>query len=109
MKGIQLGYGPTGSGTVVPPPSLLILMYSLPSTVDCRVRSCEVWYCGALSLPLDGGVEGTVLLGLVLLRPSLPVGTAVLSVSTVEGRAWSYGVWYCCASSFPLIRSYSLV
>ena len=74
------GYGPTGSVTVLPPPSLLILLYPLVLTVGWRVWSYGVWFCFAPSLPLDtnvfppldGGVEGMVLRGLVLLCPLPP-------------------------------------
>ena len=95
------GYGPTGSGTVVPPPSLLILRYSLVLKVEWRVWSYGVWYCCALSLPLDtavfsrldSGVEGIVLGGLATVAPphslSIPPSSLVL---TVEWRVWSYGV-----------------
>ena len=46
-------YGPTGSGTVVPPPSLLILLYSLVLTGEGRVWPSGVWYGCAPSPPLD--------------------------------------------------------
>ena len=59
------------SGTVVPPLSLLILLYSLVLTVEGRVWSYEFWYCGA---------------------PSIPLHTAVYSRLTVEWRVLSYGV-----------------
>ena len=45
-----------GSGTVVPPHSLLILLYSIVLTVKRRVWSYGVWYCCAPSLPLDTAV-----------------------------------------------------
>ena len=37
------GYGPTGSSTVVPTPSLLTLLFSLVWTVESRVWSYGVW------------------------------------------------------------------
>ena len=67
------GYGPTGSGTVVPPPSILIPLFPR----EKRAGTNGVWYCWAPSLPLDNdvfsrfheGVKGMVLRGLVLLCP----------------------------------------
>ena len=50
------GYGPRGSGTVVPPPFLLILLYSLVLTGEGRVWSSGVCDCCAPSLPLDTAV-----------------------------------------------------
>ena len=66
-----------GSGTVVPSPSLLILLYFLVLTLEWRVWSYGVWNCCAPSLPLDtaafsrvdGGAQALVLRGRVLLCP----------------------------------------
>ena len=51
----------------------------------------------------DGGGEGRVLRGLVLLCPLSSLWILLHSLGlTVEGRVGSYGVWYCCAPSLPL-------
>ena len=62
-----------GCGTVVPPPSLLIMQHSPVLTLKWSVWSYGVWYCCAPSRPLDPaafsrfdeGVEGMVLRGVV--------------------------------------------
>ena len=72
---------PTGSGTVVPPLSRLMLLVFLVLTVEGRV-------CG----PTGSGT--------VVAPPSHLVQLISLDL-TVEGRVGSYGVWYCCAPSLP--------
>ena len=80
------GYATTWTGSVVPRPStryygILLLVF------ERRVWSYGYWCCCAPSLPLDtavysrsdGGGEGMVLRGLVLLCPLAPLDTTVSS------------------------------
>ena len=111
------GYGPTGSGTVVPPHVLSIRLYCFVR----RLYSVVGQWAGGYGPTGSGAVVPPpyplILLYALVKRWSEGYGPTESStvvpfpsllillyslVLTVEGRVGSLGAWYCCAPSLPL-------
>ena len=109
---------PYGSGTVLPPPSYLVLDTDSfrVLTVELMGRSYAVGYSCAPSLPLetavfsyfDGGVEGMVLRVLYCCAPSILPGIRYGFISRLDGGVDGMFLWgrvLLCPLSFPLDTS----